>query len=453
MKMVNFIKGMALMCAVSLAACSDSDEMPQDNSTVNGIKQVGENEYVVTVGTEASESADSRGINEATNTFDGVYEPDVLYVHSTKSDNSRKVLTFSLLGENKSFSFRIRKNDGGSFALSSDVVNLIDTSKDNAEEYASDETVYFSSWPTDEWSNSVETDQVRVGESTYIPVMYLQDRTSAPMNNWREIYRSASIMGGADLNYDADELLGLGGGANDVVVMRHVVSGYRCGVIFTDLANRQHVSDAIAWNSIITDSKGQLSDWTIRLYLGEFPTSYNLCTSTNGTGKAYYAANKGEARSFEYSSYTTGGFGGSEGGYVGYGLLTDKDYLLTPVAEDRTNPLKAYILVNNRNFDKTLFAKIDEFGDDAVGGASTNTPCYAVPGQIELLGVIYDLRDLAKKFGLKYKNAAGQEVVWQNNAEVDASTVSTQSLKSRASGGETEFVELQPRKVIRKTIY
>ena len=439
------------MCAVSLAACSDSDEMPQDNSTVSGIKQVGENEYVVTVGTEASESADSRGINEATNTFDGVYEPNVLYVHSTKSDNNRKVLTFSL-GENKSFSFRIRKNDDGSFALSSDVANLIDTSNNNAEEYASDETVYFSSWSTDEWSNSVE-DQVRVGESTSIPVMYLQDRTSAPTNNWREIYRSASIVTGADLNYDADELLGLGGGANDVVVMRHVVSGYRCGVIFTDLANRQHVSDVTAWNSIITDENGQLDDWTIRLYLGEFPTSYNLCTSTNGTGKAYYAANKGEARSFEYSSYTTGGFGGSEGGYVGYGLLTDKDYLLTPVAEDRKNPLEAYILVNNKNFQKTLFAKIDEFGDDAVGGASTATPCYAVPGQIELLGVIYDLRDLAKKFGLKYKNAAGQEVVWQDGKEVDASTVSVQSLKSRASGGETEFVELQPRKVIRKTIY
>lgn len=452
MKMVNFIKGMALMCAVSLAACSDSDEMPQDNSAVNGIKQVGENEYVVTVGTEASGSADSRGINEATNTFDGVYEPDVLYVHSTKSDNNRKVLTFSLV-ENKSFSFRIRKNDDGSFALSSDVNNVIDTSKENAESYDSDEKVYFSSWPEEEWTNEVQP-VVQVGVNESIPVMYLQDRDQdSDLKNWREIYRSASIMGGADLNYDAGELLGLGGDANDVVVMRRVVSGYRCGVIFTDLANRQHVSNAIAWNSIITDKDGQLDDWNIRLYLGEFPTSYNLCTSTNGTGKAYYAANKGEARSFEYSSYTTGGFGGSEGGYVGYGLLTDKDYLLTPVAEDRENPLKAYILVNNNNFDKTLVAKIDEFGDDAVGGASTVTPCYAVPGQIELLGVIYDLRDLAKKFGLKYKNAAGQEVVWQNGAEVDASTVSVQSLKSRASGGETEFVELQPRKVIRKTIY
>lgn len=440
------------MCAVSLAACSDSDEMPQDNSAVNGIKQVGENEYVVTVGTEASGSADSRGINPTNNTFDNNYDPNVLYVHSTKSDNNRKVLTFSL-GENKSFSFRIRKNDDGSFALSSDVVNLIDTSNDNAEEYASDETVYFSSWLTDEWSNTVESDPVQVGENNYISVMFLQERTSNPINNWREIYRSAGIVGGTDLNYDADELLGLGGSANDIVVMRRVVSGYMNGVIFTDLANEQHVSDATVWNSIITDEKGQLDDWTIRLYLGEFPTSYNLCTSTNGTGKAYYAANKGEKRDFEYATYTTGGLGGTEGGYSGYGLLTDKDYLLTPVAEDRTNPLKAYILVNNDNFNKTLVAEIEEFGEETLGGASVATPCYAIPGQIEQLVVIYDLRDLAQQFGLKYKNAAGQEVVWQDGKEVDASTVSVQSLKSRASGGETEFVELQPRKVIRKTIY
>lgn len=452
MKMVNFIKGMALMCAVSLAACSGSDEMPQDTNVANGIKQVGENEYVVTMEADAVGASDSRGISG--NMFDNIYEPNVLYVRSNKENSGRKVLTFQL-ADDKSFTFRIRKNDDGSFALSSDVNNVIDTSKENAESYDSDERVYFSSWSTEEWTNEVQP-EVQVGVNEYIPVMYLQERDqNSDLKNWREIYRSAIDENGENADYNANNLLAWQDALNPSLGMMRIVSGYMNAVIFTDLSGEPEITSSEDWSNIITDAKGRdLNDWTIRLYLGEFPAVYNLRTSTNGETMAYYASNKGERSSFVEVGYSPeGGITGTVSAYTGFGLKTAKEYLLTPVAKDTETPLNAYILVNNKNFEKTIVSKIDKFGKDNLGGSSTSGHCYPIPNQIEQLVVIYDLRDLAQKFGLKYKNAAGQEVVWQDGQEVDASTVSVQSLKSRASGGKTEFVELQPRKVIRKTIY
>ena len=451
MKMVNFIKGMALMCAVSLAACSGSDEMPQDTNVANGIKQVGENEYVVTMEADAVGASDSRGISG--NMFDNNYEPDVLYVHSNKENSGRKVLTFQLADDK--FTFRIRRNDDGSFALSSDVSNVIDTSKENAESYDSDERVYFSSWSTEEWTNDVQAGEVQVGASEFIPVMYLQERDqNSDLKNWREIYRSTIDEDGENADYNANNLLAWQDDISPSLGMMRIVSGYMNAVIFTDLSGEPEITSSEDWSNVITDEKGSdLNDWTIRLYLGEFPAVYNLRTSTNGETMAYYASNKGGRSPFVEVGYSPeGGITGTVSAYTGFGLKTAKEYLLTPVAKDTETPLNAYILVNNKNFEKTIVSKIDKFGDENLGGSSTSGYCYPIPNQIEQLVVIYDLRDLAKKFGLKYKNAAGQEVVWQNGAEVDASTVSVQSLKSRASG-ETEFVELKPRKVIRKTIY
>lgn len=442
------------MCAVSLAACSGSDEMPQDTNVANGIKQVGENEYVVTMEADAVGASDSRGISG--NMFDNIYEPTVLYVHSNKENSGRKVLTFQL-ADDKSFTFRIRRNDDGSFALSSDVNNVIDTSKENAESYDSDEKVYFSSWPEEEWTNEVQPG-VQVGVNESIPVMYLQKRDqNSDWKNWREIYRSALNKNGGNADYNAKNLLAWQGDIAPSLGMMRIVSGYMNAVIFTDLTveGKESVETAEEWGNIITDENGNdPSEWTIRLYLGEFPTSYNLRTSTNGKTMAYYASNQGVGVPFAEVGYSpVGGIVGTATSYHGFGLKTAEDYLLTPVAENTETPLEAYILVNNSSSKTTIVSKIEEFGTDDLGGSTTSGACYPIPNQIEQLVVIYDLRDLAQKFGLKYKNAAGQEVVWQNGKEVEASKVSVQSLKSRASGSETEFVELQPRKVIRKTIY
>lgn len=440
--MIDFIKGMALMCAVSLAACSDSDEMPESNSAVNEVKQVGENEYIVTVGTGVSVDG-SRAIEN--NNFTDAYDPNVLYVHS-KTNKEKKVLTFAL-DDNKSFSFRLRLNDDNSFALSSQVEEPIGTgSADSYEEYAADDEVYFSSWPTSVWENEVQKEQVQVRADTYIPVMYLQEREK--MNNWREIYRSAHNEVGQD-NYTGADLLQLGvAGSYGRVEMGRVVSGYMNAVIFTDVPDDNPKSadvDEDGWANIITDERGNSpKDWTIRLYLGKFPTTYNFDDNTNGAETAYYASNKGEAQTFVAAGYSTQtGITGTTGAYNGFGLRTTYEYLCTPVAKkvEGDEPLDAYIVVNNVNFPgENRSAYIEQFGEDNQTG--TIGHCFATPNQIEQLITIFDLRDLAEMFGLEY--------VKEDGTKVEAT--STASLKSRASG-ETEFVELKPRKVIRKTIY
>ena len=448
MKMIDFIKGMALMCAVSLAACSDSDEIPQDNSAVNEVKQVGANEYIVTVGAGVSVDG-SRAIEN--NAFTDAYDPDTLYVHS-KTNKEKKVLTFSLNDANeygnKSFSFRLRLNDDGSFALSSQVENPIGTGDENSyEEYGKDDKVYFSSWDKSVWENKVQGD-VQVGKDTSIPVMYLQDRTS--MGNWREIYRSAAHDETSKDNYTGEDLLTLGKAGEwgyGRVYMGRVVSGYMNAVIFTDLQDKATSADVDkeGWANIITDEKGNSpEDWTIRLYLGEFPTTYNFDDNTNGETTAYYASNKGIAQTFVPAGYSIQtGITGTTRAYNGFGLRTTYDYLCTPVAEVKgAEPLEAYIVVNNVNFPgKNIVAHIDKFGEDNLTG--TEGYCYATPNQIEQLITIFDLRDLAEMFDLEYVKEGGTKV----------EATSTASLKSRASGGETEFVELKPRKVIRKTIY
>ena len=121
MKIINSIKGMALICAMSLVSCSDSNEIPEDMpSNIQGVEQVGDNEYIVSVGTSVSWNV-SRNISNGV--FDDQYEPDKLYVHSTGQSN--KVLTFNL-DENKSFSFRIKTNDDGSFVLGGDATQVLD---------------------------------------------------------------------------------------------------------------------------------------------------------------------------------------------------------------------------------------------------------------------------------------------------------------------------------------
>lgn len=448
MKMIDFIKGMALMCAVSLAACSDSDEIPQDNSSAvnNEVEQVGDSEYIVTVGAGVSVDG-SRAIEN--NNFTAVYDPNVLYVHSN-TNKEKKVLTFPLSDANeygnKSFSFRLRLNDDGSFALSSQVENPIGTGSENSyEEYGADDKVYFSSWATSVWENKVQEDNVQVGKNTYIPVMYLQDRTS--MGNWREIYRSAAHDEASKDNYTGQDLLQLGNaGGYGRVYMGRVVSGYMNAVIFTELLDKATSADVddAGWRDIITDPRGDSpEDWTIRLYLGKFPTTYNFDDNTNGAETAYYASNKGEAQVFVEAGYSTQtGITGTTGAYNGFGLRTTFEYLCTPVAEvEDAEPLEAYIVVNNVNMEgENIVAHINQFGEDNQTG--TLGYCYAIPNQIEQLITIFDLRDLAEMFGLEY--------VKEDGTKVEAT--STASLKSRASG-ETKFVELKPRKVIRKTIY
>lgn len=420
MKIINSIKGMALICAMSLVSCSDSNEIPEDMpSNIQGVEQVGDNEYIVSVGTSVSWNV-SRNISNGV--FDDQYEPDKLYVHSTGQSN--KVLTFNL-DENKSFSFRIKTNDDGSFVLGGDATQVLDPQEDNCAEYSKGEQIYFSSWPSDTWENeSYDEDGGQIGSTDFIPTMTLQERTNS--GNWREIYRSEET-------YTSDALLTLG---QSRLMMTRVVSGYMNVVVFTDLQGDNATVDEDKWNSIITDPRGAIDQWSIILYLGEFPVTYDLKNFANGSTMAYYASNKNEFKTFTNTHFTQAGVPGYAPSYVGFGLQTDYQFLCTPVTR-MFDPLVAYIVVKNKTLGSSCHM-IEQFGEES--SSSTQAYCYATPNNIEQLVTIYDLRDLAAGYGLQYVN--------ENGSVVEATTVGVNP-QSRTSNSEFVNFELKPRKVIR----
>lgn len=446
--MKNIWKSAALMvCALSLAACSE--EMPNNNSNEQdnasaGIEQVGENEYIVTVGsTTVSVDDQSRAITDQY-MFDDTYDPKLLYMHSTNAKNA-KVLTFSF-GENKSFSFRLRLDEDGSFAVSSDLESVIGTT-DNYMECESNEEVYFSSWPEGVWKNDVYPDAGTVmieGETAVdqLDVMYLQDRSGN--GNWREMYRSENYSGGAL------EALGefpqFGG-----LKMNRIVSAFLNSVIFKDYTtsgntwNPDNVKEN--WAKVITDERGNSAeDWSVVLYLGEFPTSYNLRTMANGDGKAYYASSNNQMKYFGVAGYTVGGIvtdGTSTGAaYYGLGLVTNMEYLCTPVVKDEASqPLKAYVVVKCNGLpdgENRSCTTIEEFEITRPAEAGV---CYAEPNVVNHLITLFDVRDLAKDFGLEYVNEDGETVA-------ATTPVSSQSAGSRSSDGGFRKSNLKPREVI-----
>lgn len=399
MKTFNIIKGLALVCAVSLYACSESNEIPEETLSLGkNVKEVGDNEYVVTVGASGN-SNESRGIQNGR--FDNVYDPDKIYVHSTTGD-ADYYLTLNV--ENGAFSYRIKMNDDGTFTLSSKVDEPVSSDSD-ARTYSE---IYFSSWTSDTWKGIMDDSSIQVdGKGTTIKVMEVEDRTDK--GNWREIYRSEN-------NYTGNGLLNL-----TALNMDRVVAGYGNTVIFTDFENGEQLS-VDRWKEIITDPNGdELSDWKVTLYLGSFPTTYNFINNSVGEERAYYSSSENIFKECSYSvgNSTTTGAGMDTMGEEHF------DYLCTPTTLLEKELVNAYIVICNVPTGKKFTVRIDHFDEG-------DNYCVPTPNNIEQLVSIFDVRDLGKAFGMiPDENAVGVSI------DVPA---------SRAL--DSDF-ELKPRKVIR----
>lgn len=400
MKTFNIIKGLALVCAVSLYACNESNEIPEETLSLGkNVEEVGDNEYVVTVGASGN-SNESRGIQNGR--FDNVYDPDKIYVHSTKEDEDADYLTLNV--KNGAFSYRIKMNGDGTFTLSSKVDEPV-SSDSGAQTYSE---IYFSSWTSDTWKGIMDDSSIQVdGKGTTIEVMEVEDRTGK--GNWREIYRSEN-------NYTGDELLNL-----TALNMGRVVAGYGNTVIFTDFENGEQLS-VDRWKEIITDSNGDdPSDWGVTLYLGNFPTTYNLIDKSVGKGRAYYSSSENIFKECSYSvgnSTTTG---------VGMDTMGEEhfDYLCTPTTLLKDEYVNAYIVIRNVPTGKKYTVRIEHFDEE-------DNYCVPTPNNIEQLVSIFDVRDLGKAFDM-----------------IPDENVKGVSINVPASRALDSDFELKPRKVIR----
>ena len=417
MKMRKFLlKGKwAALCLILFAACSELDELPvNDGDTTVGVEKVGDNEYIVRGG--MSSEAVSRGISGGS--FDSKYDPDKLYMHCSDEERT-EYLTLNV--SDNSFSFRMRCEEDSSYTISSDVdVPVGET--ENCLSFEKGQSLYFSSWEKDVWSNDIKG-TAKTGPEESISYMLLQNRTN--MGNWREMYRS-------ERNYSLRDLLVWY--VYPKLEMKRIISAYRVGVLFVDGNDYNTDLTKEEWGQIITDENGSSpDDWSIQLFLGEFPTKYDIRLDKNADGeKVYYAAQSVEGEGinnvFQDVQYGGGGDFGDDTGitYYGFGLVTAKEYLCTPVEvrTDETVPLESYIVIENKKLNKRATLYIDNYGN------SEENYCYPTQNNVEHLAVIYDLRELAKKFELTYVDKDGSSVSFSR------------------SGGD---FEMKPIKVIRES--
>lgn len=405
----------AALCLILFAACSELDELPvNDGDTTVGVEKVGDNEYIVRGG--MSSEAVSRGIPGGS--FDSKYDPDKLYMHCLDEERT-ECLTLNV--SDNSFSFRMRCEEDSSYTISSDVNVPVGTT-DNCLSFEKGQSLYFSSWDKDVWSNDVKGN-ADISSTESIPYMLLQNRTN--MGNWREMYRSV-------WNYSLTDLLEWS--ERTSLEMKRIISAYRVGVLFVDGNDYNTDLTKEEWGQIITDENGSSpDDWSIQLFLGEFPTKYDIRLDKNADGeKVYYAAQSVEGEGinnvFQDVQYGGGGDFGDDTGitYYGFGLVTAKEYLCTPVEvrTDETLPLESYIVIENKKLNKRATLYIDNYGN------SEENYCYPTQNNVEHLAVIYDLRELAKKFGLTYVDKDGSSVSFSR------------------SGGD---FEMKPIKVIRES--
>ena len=151
-------------------------------------------------------------------------------------------------------------------------------------------------------------------------------------------------------------------------------------------------------------------------------------------------------KDFGVAGYTVGGIVTDEvstgTAYYGLGLVTNMEYLCTPVAGNENQPLKAYVVVKCNNLpdgENRSCTAIEKF--DLTHSTTEEGACYAKPNVVNHLITLFEVRELAEDFGLEY--------VDENGETVAATTpVSSQSAGSRSSDGGFRKSNLKPREVI-----
>ena len=405
-----------LFCAVlAFVSCSDSNEIPTDNNVnpqPSESEEVAPNEYIVRVHAESEESdKSSREISGDNNlSFLNIYDANWVYMHTYTGDSKGVV---QLKAENGFFKYRI-KEDNGTIYVSGNTDVLIDPEGENTARFISGDVVYFSSWPDDIWkcdvadvndgsielpyvSNDLKID----GSKKKYPLMWMQYREDTFGSI--EIFRSRGT-------FEVESMLpnSSGVGGLTYVPMLRVVGGFRETVIFTNLDNLNENAeydysiDDQGWIETTGLSHG---NWSMKIYLGKFPTEYDLKNNQPSGEYGYYESNgksQGDYLKFEPNRFKTGGAGpvggieSDELTYYGYGISTDASYLCTPVGteeQEKDNVLNSHLLVrctDNSGKSKAMMITLPYHQDKV-------TP---QQNQINYIISVFNAKDLKEQFGI-----------------------------------------------------
>lgn len=406
----------ALFCAVLMGvSCSDSNISEEKGDDSEQVIEVAPNEYIVQV------NADSKGTEQASRaigsddgfSFEDGYDSKYIYMHAYNPESDEQGETVQFAITDGSFAYRVKDNGDGTAFISGNTETPIDESDSNTAKFnILEDEVYFSSWPGDVWECNMAKDEEgndlelkfpnleNTSATTSYPIMWMQYRT--------EDYGSIEIYRSMSTSYSVGEMIpnNYGQGGLTSIIMRRIVGGYRETVIFTDLSERHdgaeynYSIDALKWAEL-TDT--EYNQWSMKVYLGNFPTTYNLKKNEAGSVLSYYESNgknNGEYLTFYLNELKTGGAGPVNPGepgedndlaYLGYGISTDESYLCTPVGMEETKSLNSRLLIkytdNNRN-SKVMLVSLQ------------HNSIVPVQNHIHLIVSVFDVSELKEQFGI-----------------------------------------------------
>ena len=405
--------GMVALCAaVCVVSCEEEDFSMEENNVPEGDFSIHAGRYDWTVLLEVNEGEkrepltrryvkgddNTNNINDdgdgATYQFFEHYEYDVIYVHSTSEPN--KVLPIAVTDtisacENTSecvgFRMYVDIADDGSTTLYNYDPNFDKPADGQSVILEPADSIYFSSWPEETWeATRVENDGV--SPLSQSPVFVLDTDVN------RGLYRSVNRLGGnVRRSFAVTEILDI---PSSSLHLDRLISAFQVRFVVTEADKSMagfYLMDEEMWKE---RTGTDLSDWSIKLYLGPlFPQYYNLNTQKGFYDEqfsgGYYATNQQKYVAFSPSLDIMQDTGEDQGTvYRGPGLRTNKDFLLSPFILN-TPDCAAYVFIKYKGEDESSdvgakWLKVD------VAGLGTQ---YNVT---ERVNIVLDIDQLASAF-------------------------------------------------------
>lgn len=397
------IFGLIVGVCAALFSCTSNDNVGAD------ILNVEPGEYTIGINLDA-EVPLTRGISG--NTFDAVYEPDVIYIHKYEEGDAgeKKVVTIPIIEQLecedgnvcKGFRFQVEVDEDGRYTVtpfSSNDDNSLVT--ENAVTFEAGDNVYFSSLPTRNWS----VQENCVVDENSDSQLYIRD----DINNV-EIYRSQQE------KYSLQDLVVMGGD----LTMERKCSAFDGIIVFTDTEGIQQPEDPtqsgvgqLTYGEFTEVMHSSPYEWYAKIVIGPFFSgNFDMQNGEDVSGKyGFYVANHNQYTAFAQTSFDPI-VGDAQSGY-GY-QTDDKFPLIAPFdtsAEGELNRdrLSIYIFIKHweggiDNLPSPDWLSSDEGAMYTVYRSDTSIfqENFRYP-----TGLLIDIHDLANAFGIGETDSQG----------------------------------------------
>ena len=329
--------------------------------------------------------AETKGVSSSNTSFDMSYDPEYIYLHEIGSDEKLRlpVYNYECSQGNQCYGFRYQVNiedDGSVTVIPFDVNRVLMDTKLILD---SEGSCYFSSWDSDIWQLSKETQVENRGD-------YYFYKRQKDLN--KEIYRSKE-------DFDVSELI-----ANTSLLMTRVCGGFNLVGVFFDQSNPdpldeeetafQYTLSAAKFEEVMGSPR---DEWYIKIYIGgsAFVDSYNIETQQTSDPEydgGYYSSgdndlfHSGSIDASKYLKFALSTYGSATNIYKGYGYYTSLSKFENGELIELGNHLFTPVLGNGRDASVYILIKHWTGGGDGPKEAWLNSDDGALQTKVKITG-------------------------------------------------------------------